>query len=77
MSGRVITAAPTFLTFESEEGPVSVALHNVIRFAPCRKSPQDRTFIFSRGHLHTTTVVSLPFRQVDALIQAKLSEDVT
>jgi hypothetical protein len=74
MSGRVITAAPTFITFESDAGPVSVALHNVIRFAPCRQSPEARTFIFSRGHLHTTTVVSLPYRQVDALIQAKLSE---
>jgi hypothetical protein len=72
MSKHVLTAAPTFITFEGETGPVSIGLHNVIRFAPCRRDPEGRTFIWSRGHLHTTTVVTMPHHQVDALIQNKL-----
>jgi hypothetical protein len=71
MSVRVVTAAPAFITFEGAAGPVSLGLHNIIRFAPCKGDP-DRTFIWSRGHHHTTTVVTMPHAEVDALIQAKL-----
>ena len=72
MSGRVVTAAPTFITLEGETGPVSLGLHNIIRFAPCKRDPENRTFIWSRGHHHTTTIVTLPHAQVEALIQEKL-----
>lgn len=72
MSGRVVTAAPCFLTFEGETGPISLGLHNVIRFAPDKRAPEDRTIIWSRGHHHTIAIVSLPHAQVDAAIQAKL-----
>lgn len=72
MTKRILTAVPTFITFEGETGPVSLGLHNIIRFAPCRRDPESRTFIWSRGHHHTTTIVTLPHAQVEALIQEKL-----
>lgn len=72
MTKRILTAVPTFITFEGETGPVSLGLHNIIRFAPCRRDPENRTFIWSRGHHHTTTIVTLPHAQVEALIQEKL-----
>jgi hypothetical protein len=72
MTKHVLTAVPTFLTFEGEIGPVSLGLHNIIRFAPCRRDPEGRTFIWSRGHHHTTTIVTMPHHQVEALIQNKL-----
>ncbi|MCA3695104.1 hypothetical protein [Aquidulcibacter sp.] len=72
MTKRILTAVPTFITFEGEAGPVSLGLHNIIRFAPCRRDPENRTFIWSRGHHHTTTIVTLPHAQVEALIQEKL-----
>lgn len=76
MSGRVITAAPTFITLEGDAGPISLALHNVIRFAPDKRDPENRTIFMSRGHSHTIAVVSVPHAEVAALIAVKLGGQV-
>lgn len=72
MSGRSITATPVFITLDGDAGPVSLALHNVIRFAPDKRDPENRTIFMSRGHLHTIAVVSVPHAKVAELIEAKL-----
>lgn len=74
MSARISTSAPVFVTIDGPDGPVGIALHNVIRFAPDKRSPEDRTMIFSRGHQHTMTVANMPYGKVEALIQKALAE---
>jgi hypothetical protein len=72
MSGRVATSAPSFITLLGEHGPITLALHNIIRYAPCRSDPVRKTVCWSRGHQGTTTILAMPHSEVAARIEAKL-----
>ena len=73
MSAPKIQMKPAFVELIGELGPILIGLHNVIKVQPCRTDPENKTFIWSRGHQGTTCVVTLPYAQVMAAIMAALA----
>ncbi len=73
MSAPKIQIKPAFVEFAGALGPILIGLHNVIRIQPCRTDPENRTFIWPRGHQGTTCVVTLPYAQVMAAVAEALA----